>query len=256
MKIAGLEKNSLVDYPGKIAAVVFAPGCNLDCYYCHNRILLGERGLNNLIPKEDVFNFLEKRVGLLDGVVISGGEPTIQRDLGDFIHAVRDMGYSIKLDTNGSNPQVLRDLLRKSFIDYVAMDIKAPLKKYKEVCMNKADGLVGMDNIYSGDSMDFILEGIKESIEILLNGKIEYEFRTTFVPALTQNDILEIAGLIRGARLYALQQYRVPDKTGDGIIYDKNRRDLLFNNPHSPAFIIETAEKINGMVKKCITRGI
>jgi pyruvate formate lyase activating enzyme len=243
MKIAGLEKTSLVDYPGKIAAVIFTPGCNLDCYYCHNRILLGDKGYTNLISQEEVLRFLEKRAGLLEGVVISGGEPCIQPGLEEFIGKVRSLGYSVKLDTNGSKSKVLQELLEKKLLDYVAMDIKAPFTKYEDICGAVKD-------------LDSILEGIRESIKILLTGRIEYEFRTTFIPELTEDDIMEIAGMIKGARLYALQQYRVPE-TIDGDISSGAGKGPVkdFENPHSPAFILEVAGKIDGRVNRCITRG-
>jgi pyruvate formate lyase activating enzyme len=234
MQIAGLEKNSVVDYPGRIAAVVFTPGCNLDCYYCHNRLLLEKDSRPDLLPEQDVLSFLEKRRKFLDGVVISGGEPTLQKDLTGFITKVKSLGYRVKLDTNGTNPVVLKELLAKRLIDYVAMDLKAPFAKYGQICGN-----------------DSFLERIKASIELLLSGQVAYEFRTTFVPELTEEDLLEMAKLIQGARLYVLQQYRLPELPVD------ERKALRLQQPsHNSNYIRQIAEKIAEVVEVCETRGI
>jgi pyruvate formate lyase activating enzyme len=234
MQIVGLEKNSVVDFPGKIAAVVFTPGCNLDCYYCHNRFLLTQETWPELLSEENVLKFLEKRKNLLDGVVISGGEPTLQKDLEKFIVTVKKLGYSVKLDTNGTNPDVLKELFAKRLIDYVAMDFKAPLAKYKQICGN-----------------DSFLEWIKESIQLLLLGQVPYEFRTTFVPELAEEDILEIARVIQGARRYVLQQYRIPE-----LPSDQKKALRLQQKPHSPDYIRQTAQKVDTLVKVCETRGV
>lgn len=234
MQIAGLEKNSVVDYPGKIAAVVFTPGCNLDCYYCHNRFLLAKEMWPDLLPEEDVLRFLEKRKKLLDGVVISGGESTLQKDLKEFVVKVRSLGYSVKLDTNGTNPNLLKELFAEGLIDYVAMDFKAPFQKYGQICGN-----------------EFFLEKIKESINLLLSGQVAYEFRTTFVPELTEEDVLEMAKVIQGARLYVLQQYRQPE-----LPVDEEKALRLQQQPHSPKYISQTAQKVAEIVEVCETRGI
>lgn len=241
MKIAGLEKNSLVDYPEKIAAVVFTPGCNFDCYYCHNRAIIEGQETQNLIPEADVFRFLEKRKGLLDGVVVSGGEPTLQNDLKAFMSTLKSLGYSVKLDTNGSNPQKVRDLIEHHLVDYVAMDIKGPLQKYWEIC-----GKGSFSKEY-----DAWVDNVRESIKLLLSAKVAYEFRTTFIPELTADDIIEVADTIRGARLYVLQQYRVP-----ALPADEKKVARLLKEPHSANYVLHTAQKIAGMVKECQTRGI
>lgn len=236
MQIAGLVKNSVVDYPGRIAAVVFTPGCNLDCYYCHNRFLLSKDTWGDLLSEEEVIKFLVKRKTLLDGVVISGGEPTLQKDLTEFIQKLKNIGYHIKLDTNGTNPDVLKKLLQNNLLDYVAMDFKAPFQKYGQIC--------GLDSLET-------LEKIKESMHVLLTGEIAYEFRTTFVPELKKEDILEMAEYIKGARLYVLQQYRQPD------LPDDERTALrLKQAAHSAAYLKDTAQKAAEMVKACETRGI
>jgi pyruvate formate lyase activating enzyme len=242
MKIVGLEKNSLVDYPGKIAAVVFTPGCNLDCYYCHNRVLLGKQGCQNLISKVELFEFLKKRKGLLDGVVVSGGEPTLQKGLREFMSSLKNLGFSVKLDTNGSNPEQVQDLIEHALVDYVAMDIKAPFSKYRQICGQ--DSLFGTDEIF--------LDKVKESIRLLLSGKVAYEFRTTFIPELTQDDIIEVAKAISGAQLYVLQQYRLPPE----LPADEKRARRLLKQSHSADYILQTVGKIVGLVEECQTRGI
>lgn len=233
MKIAGLEKNSFIDYPQKIAAVIFTPGCNLDCYYCHNRrLLLTKR--EDLLSEREILDFLQKRIKHLDGVVISGGEPTLQEGLSVFIREVKDIGYSIKLDTNGTNPRLLEQLLGQNLLDYVAMDVKAPLRKYRDICGNA-----------------LFLEGIEDSIRLLLTTKqAEYEFRTTFIPQLSQDDIMEIADMIEGADLYALQQYRIPE------VPEGHADPRVFIPPHEPGYLWETADRVAPRVKKCIIRGI
>ena len=191
MKIAAIQRSSFVDYPGKIAAVVFTPGCNLRCAYCHNRSLVD--GIAHECPdlEKAFFACLESRRGLLDAVVISGGEPTLQPDLAGFAGEVRALGFAAKLDTNGTNPAVLASLARAGLLDYVAMDVKATPKKYPAVCGVPVD-----------------MDAIEKSIKVLMQGTIEYEFRTTLVPQLTSEDILEIGESLRGARRYVLQQYR------------------------------------------------
>jgi len=188
MDIAGFQKNSFVDYPGKIAAVVFCGGCNYNCWYCHNRHIL--HGFDCIDPA-GVYDFLEKRRGQVDAVVFSGGEATLQSGLETEMSRVKGMGYLVKLDTNGARPDVLKKLLEKKLPDYVAMDIKAPFARYAEVTGVDAD-----------------IAAVKKSIALLMSGETAYEFRTTCVPQFAPSDIEEIAKNIAGARLYALQQYR------------------------------------------------
>ena len=201
MIIGGLEKLSLIDFPGHLSAIVFTKSCNFRCHFCYNPMLVfaeGESELKNidegssLIPEESLFSFLEERIGKLEGLVISGGEPTLQVDLKDFIIRVKNLGYKIKLDTNGTNPEKLLDLINSNLLDYVAMDIKAPLDSYEKVINVKTD-----------------ISKIKESIDILIRGKIPYEFRTTLVPGLfTEKDIFKIAESIAGAKLWYLQKFK------------------------------------------------
>jgi pyruvate formate lyase activating enzyme len=193
MKIGGFNKFSLSDYPGHVAAVVFTQGCNFRCPFCHNGSLIpGDVPVSLLIPEEKVFEFLENRSSQLDGVVFTGGEPMIQPDLPVFIHRIKTIGFLIKLDTNGSQPQVLCRLLEDELIDFIAMDIKAPLDIY--------DRLTGIHTP---------INRIKESIELTANSGIEHEFRTTIVkPLLSPQDLLSIRKLIPPASTHHLQKFR------------------------------------------------
>lgn len=191
MKFAGFIKNSFVDYPNEIAAVVFTSGCNFNCWYCHNKNLINKKyDESKMIDENLVLDFLNNRKGFLDGLVISGGEPTLQPDLKDFIVKVKSLGYKIKLDTNGTNPEILKQLIDQKLIDFVAMDIKTTLEKYKEIVGKRTK-----------------IEDIKKSINILMNSEIHYEFRTTFAPDLSISDIENIAKMIAGAKAYAIQKY-------------------------------------------------
>lgn len=186
MRIAGLEKFSTVDFPGSLAAVVFAAGCNYRCFYCHNRAILN---CPPLLSEAEVFAFLEKRAGLLDGVVFSGGEPALQSDLPQWLARVRALGYRTKLDTNGSRPETLRALLNAELLDYVAMDYKAPLDCYPALC--------GTDSA-----------GVAESLALLRNSRIPYELRTTLVPQLTEAKLRKMAAAVPADANWFLQLYR------------------------------------------------
>ncbi len=222
MQIAGLVKNSFLDYPGLIAAVVFVPGCNMDCWYCHNRSLWSNV---NLLGTAEVLSFLEKRRGFLDGVVISGGEPTLQSGLPPFIRIVKQMGYRVKLDTNGLKPEVVEALL--SELDYVAMDIKAPPGQLSRVVSFALDD-----------------EPIWRCADLLMGSGVDYEFRTTFMPMLDAGDIEEISRRIKGARRYVLQQYR---KTDDRKLQPE---------PHNAETIKKAAEAACEHVKDVVIRGL
>jgi len=191
MKIAGFQKFSLIDYPGKISAIIFTQGCNFRCPFCHNPELVNPELFADTLDENSVLSFLRRRVAKLDGVVITGGEPLLQHDLVEFIERIKEIGYLIKLDTNGSYPEILKQLLAKNLIDYIAMDIKAPLEKYPNVVKT-----------------DAYTEKIMESVKIILNSNIDYEFRTTVVKdLLTENDLICIVKLIRGAKRYVLQKF-------------------------------------------------
>lgn len=204
INLAGLIKQSLVDYPGEIAAVLFTRGCNLFCPFCHNHhlVIKTSHPQPESIPLDIVLEFLRERQGFLDGVVITGGEPTIHPGLPRLLTMIKAMGYLIKLDTNGTNPVMLDELLQQGLVDYVAMDIKAPLdhKNY-----SRAVGKLGAEEFLN----------IKSSINLLRNSGIKVEFRTTVVPALhTPEDIEEIARYLKGCELYSLQQFN-PTSTLD-----------------------------------------
>jgi len=198
MKIGGLQKVSLIDYPGLICGIVFLQGCNFKCPYCHNPELVDSKLFKPGIRENEVLEFLNTRKGKLDAISITGGEPTIQEDLTSFIKQIKKMGFAVKLDTNGSQPQVIKNLLAENLLDYIAMDIKAPLEKYKNIVNTQVD-----------------TETIQESISLILKEKIPHEFRTTIIESqLEENDILEIGKLIAGASKYVLQKF-VPTKTLD-----------------------------------------
>ncbi len=183
---------SLVDYPGKTAAVVFTQGCNFRCSYCHNKELVIPACFWPAIAQEEVLTFLVKRQGLLGGLVITGGEPTLQKDLLDFLRKVRPLGFAIKLDTNGSRPDILKAAIEEKLVDFIAMDVKAPLEIY-----NKLVGVV----------VDTTL--IEESIAIIKNSGLDHQFRTTLVrPLLGFEDMSKLAILVSGAKRYVLQNFR------------------------------------------------
>lgn len=232
MRIAGLEKCSFVDYPGHLAAVVFTQGCNWNCFYCHNRSLVGPQQQMTLVEEPDVLSLLESRHGLLDGVVITGGEPTLQPDLPEFIRKVKAMGFKVKLDTNGTRPEVVSALLAEGLVDYVAMDLKAPLQKYETVC---------------GTSVD--LKAVSETIDLVMASGVEYEFRTTIVPQLDEKDVLDIAKRIQGARRFVLQQYRKPT----GAAPDSDPR--LNAAPHESTWPWTFIGEVSPLVGSCEMRG-
>ncbi len=231
MKIAAIQRTSFVDYPGKIAAVVFTPGCNLRCFFCHNRGLIDGDTLTCGTTQQEVISWLERRHGLLDGIVVSGGEPTLQPGLTAFMAEVRSLRYPIKLDTNGTRPNVMASLINARLVNYVAMDIKAPPEKYDAICGVPVDQ-----------------GAIDESIALLMNGRVDYEFRTTIVPPLTLQDILAIGNRIRGARLYVLQQYRKLQST-------EVSGSPLWVPAGYPLWLDDVQQSLAQMVKSCFSRG-
>ena len=191
MKIEALQKLTLLDYPGKMAATVFTYGCNLRCPFCHNALLVTEESEGG-IDAEEVLSFLSKRKGMLEGVCVTGGEPLLQPDIEDFLKAIKDMGFMVKLDTNGTFPKKLKNVVRKGLVDYVAMDVKNCRDKYA-----LTSGKTCMD-----------LSAVDESIRFLLSGEVEAEFRTTVVKNFhTEEDLLKITDWISGADRYFLQQF-------------------------------------------------
>lgn len=185
MRIAGLQKLTLLDFPGKMACIVFTHGCNFRCPFCHNAPLVVE-AFGGEYDEEAFFSFLAKRRGILDGVVITGGEPLLAGGIEEFICRIREMGYLVKLDTNGSFPDRLSALLEKGLLDYIAMDIKTTLDEYDRVCGVRVD-----------------VEKIKESIRLICEGGVPHEFRTTVVQGLhTKENIVDIAGMLAGEPYY------------------------------------------------------
>lgn len=205
MRIGGLQKFSLIDYPGKVSAVIFTQGCNFRCPYCHNPELVISSSFQDTIPEEEVISFLFERKDKLQGVVVTGGEPTIQPDLIDFLKEIKSMGFCVKLDTNGSSPDVLKKVIEGGFVDFVAMDIKSPLEKY-----SKVSGLnINTDNI-------------KESLNIILNSPVDHLFRTTVLkPFLDFDDFVSINDLVKDARRYVLQEFSYQNDILDSSLLDK-----------------------------------
>ena len=209
MIIDGFEKLTLLDYPGCIACIIFTRGCNYSCSYCQNSSLINNIKKPGKITEDEVINFLMQRKGKLEGIVISGGEPTIQKDLKSFIEKIKKIGFKVKLDTNGSNPKLLQELIDERLVDYVAMDIKNDLDNYEEVTKCKVNK-----------------NSIKESISILLKGKVDYEFRTTIIKDYHKIDnIKNIIKLINGCKKYYIQNFKlssdVIDKGLSGFSLDE-----------------------------------
>ncbi|MDY5990810.1 MAG: anaerobic ribonucleoside-triphosphate reductase activating protein [Oscillospiraceae bacterium] len=192
MNISGIQKLTLLDFPGKLACTVFTSGCNFRCPFCHNASLVLP-GMSDHIDEQEVFSFLKKREGILEGVCITGGEPCLQPDLETFIRKVRDIGFAVKLDTNGSFPEKLSSLLEKGLLDYVAMDIKTSKERYPEVC--------GVQN-------ERLFENVQKSVEILKSSSVPHEFRTTTARELqTKEDFEKIGRWLSGEKRYFIQQY-------------------------------------------------
>jgi len=193
MNIGGIQKSSLIDYPGKVSSVIFCSGCNFDCPYCHNPALVpGQAACPNELDTNAVYGFLDQRRNFLDGVVVSGGEPTLQPDLVDLCRKIKDFGLPVKLDTNGSRPRVLQHLIEADLVDYIAMDLKTDPVLYRSYIKS-----------------DCRPDPIVDSITLVMESGVDYEFRTTCVkPIVTFRTIENILHLIAGARLYALQRFR------------------------------------------------
>jgi pyruvate formate lyase activating enzyme len=192
MNIGGLLKNSTIDYPGKLSCGIFLSGCNFDCPYCHNPDLVKGWSLRSAeIDPQDIYRFIDRRKGFLDGVVISGGEPTLQGDLFDLCRHIKNMGFPVKLDTNGSRPRVIKRLIDEGLVDYIAMDLKTDPTKYGMYIKRNCD-----------------ITSILSSIQVIMESAIAYEFRTTCVkPIVTAQIIENICRLIQGAAVYALQRF-------------------------------------------------
>ena len=233
MEFKGLIPLSLIEYPGKAVAVVHTGGCNFRCPWCYNRALVLKPKSLPSISEKDVLNFLNNRKKWLEGLAITGGEPTIHAGLPKFIEKVKKLGFLVALETNGSNPKMLEDLIKQRLVDYVALDVKAPLVQEKY-------------NAATGIRDEAVLKKIVKSIEILKRGKVEYEIRTTFVPKLLNNeDIITIAKQIKGAKKYVLQQF-VPKTTID------EKFEML--KPHSREEVEKLVKRVKRYVKTCEIR--
>lgn len=238
MIIGGLEKFSLIDYPGHLSAIVFTKGCNFRCQFCYNPMLVwpDQTGKTNNedhsdFNENDLLVFLASRVGKLDAVVVTGGEPTLHADLPEFLDKIKQLGFKVKLDSNGTNPEILSLLIREKLVDYLAMDIKASPKKY---------------DLVTGVQQN--LEKIKESIKIIKNSGLPYEFRTTIVPELaTIKDISEMGELIKGADKWYLQKFK-----SDTTLVN---RDFENFNPYKDEEMNAMCEIAKKYVKICSVRG-
>lgn len=196
MNIQGLMKMTLLDYPGKVACTIFTGGCNFRCPFCHNASLVLPEQFNKPLNEDELFTFLEKRRGLLDGVCMTGGEPLMQEGALDFLKKIKSMGYLVKLDTNGFYPDKLKEILSLGVVDYIAMDIKNSEEKYAKTC--------GLEKINFAN--------IRKSIELLISGTTDYEFRTTTVKGLHDEESFKgIANLISGAKNYFIQSFTPSD---------------------------------------------
>ena len=230
MLINGFQKLTILDYPGKVACIVFTPGCNFRCPFCHNASLVTHIDKDTYLDVDEVLSYLKKRQGLLDGVVITGGEPLLQDGIEEFIAEIKALGYCVKLDTNGSFPEKLISIVEKGLVDYVAMDIKNSKEKYAET--------IGVD--------DFNITPIEKSVEFLLQNKVDFEFRTTIVDGFhTLDDIQDIVVWIKGTHKYFLQNFV---DSGDLI-----KPDL---KPVSALLLKEMQKKASEIIPSVEIRGI
>lgn len=230
ISICGLNKTTLLDYPGHVAATVFLGGCNFRCPFCHNGGLVLNPNNEEMLSEEEVLTFLKKRKGILTGVCISGGEPTLEAELASFISKIKSLGYLVKLDTNGYNPDIVNSFIADQLVDYIAMDIKNCFPKYAETA-----GVKQLD-----------IEKIKHSIKIMMTSEIEYEFRTTVVKELhAKEDMLAIAKEIKGARAYFLQGYKESEQVISPGFHAYSKKEMQ-----------ELEEAVKPWVPSVLLRGI
>lgn len=231
MKIGGLQKLTLIDFPDRIACTVFSLGCNYRCPFCYNPELVLPEKMEKQPPiaEKDFFDFLAGRKELLEGVVLGGGEPTIHQDLPAFVKKIKKLGFLVKLDTNGSNPRMLKKLIDKNLVDYVAMDIKAPRGSYRKL---------------TGRLID--IKDIEKSINILKENKVDHEFRTTITPTLLEKeDIIKIAKWLSPAKKYFLQNFR-PEKAIDP--------ELKKIKPYSDDYLSDCCQAVSPFFETCRVR--
>ncbi len=241
MVIGGLQKISLLDYPGQVSAIIFTQGCNFRCHFCYNPMLVWPKKVGkvenkegdqtqNIIKEDDLLSFLQTRKNKLDAVVITGGEPTLHKDLPDFIKKIRQMGFLIKLDTNGTNPEMLKKLLSRNLLDYIASDFKAPLKRYEEVVSSPVD-----------------VEKISQSVKIIMESGLPYEFRTTLVSELLdKEDIKKMGEYIQGAEKWYLQKFQPAPELVD--------QNFTKAKPYTDKQMQEIKEIASAYVKVCGVR--
>jgi len=229
MKIGGLQKTSLLDYPEEVSSIIWTVGCNFNCPFCYNKGLV--EGNVSDISEDEILSYLKKRKKLIDALVISGGEPFLQKDIKDFCKKVKKIGYKIKIDTNGTYPDKLKELIDEKLVDYIAMDIKAPFKKYELLAGKKID-----------------IRKIKKSIKFIQESGVDYEFKTTFVPdLLTKEDIIEIGKALKGSKKYYLQQFKSDVPLISESITDKT--------PYHIDYLEETLNEIKPYFTYCKIRG-
>lgn len=224
MRIVGLQKTTLIDYPGLVAATIFTYGCSFRCGFCHNPDLVtGNIGGLQVTKAQEVLDFLQKRKGILEGVVVTGGEPLINKDMPEFLRQIKALGYKIKLDTNGSNPEMLAKIITEGLVDYLAMDIKNSLGKY---------------SLATGTDVD--TGKIRESVRLIMESGLAYEFRTTVLPEIHEvSDFEDIGSLIKGAPRYAIQGFRPT------VTLDPSFRNL-------PSFTFAELEKIREVMSRYV----
>jgi len=229
LPIKGIQKLSLIDYPEKLCATVFVGGCNFRCPYCYNVSLVLEPERLRTIPEKEILDFLSERRGFLDGICVGGGEPTIHGELPAFLSKVKGLNFLVKVDTNGSRPKMLMRLVNEGLVDYIAMDVKAPPRKYGETVRAEVS-----------------IDHIKESIELIKAGGIDYEFRITAVPGLTaEEDLMEIAQMLESSKRFVIQQFR-PGRT-----LDESFKGIT---PYSSERLDEFRQRMAPFFKECKVR--
>jgi pyruvate formate lyase activating enzyme len=237
LKFAGFQRTTLLDYPNKISAIVFVAGCNFRCGFCHNPLLVNKISLlseQDYVDENIVVELLLKRKHLVNSVVISGGEPTLFLDIKNFIIKLKQNGFNIKIDTNGSNPELIKDLIDSKLIDFIAMDIKTKidLDAYSKVCGTIVD-----------------IEKIKQSIEIIQNSGLDYDFRMTILPALiSKEDIYSVAEYLKGSKRFSIQQF-----VKDGDLVDEKLKESRLYEPNE---FKEIKNKIGSYFDEFNMRGI
>jgi len=231
MRIGGLQKISLLDYPNKLSAIIWTVGCNLRCPYCYNKQLIKGENID-IIKEEDIFKFLKKRKNKLEAVSITGGEPLLNEDIFNFINKIKSLDYLLKIDTNGTFPNRLKKLIDENMVDYISMDIKAPKNKY---------------NLLTGRNIK--INNIQKSIDLIKQSSKKYEFKTTIVPSfLDRNDLIDIAKWLKGAKQFYLQQFKK-----DTSLLSKELEKI---EPYKKEYLTEIIIEIKPYFNKCSLRGI